>query len=457
MNLSRSYTPTAPTWVRSMMALQFFVAIFYLSYIFVASPEDINNPTAPTSFKIIKDFIAIFAIGLPLVYSTLFKNMKIPLLVLLYILYPIILITWDIMVSVNKIDITEAHMGIFKNYAFYYSWSALLVVMAKFYRVEIKLFNYFRIFFSISTLIGLALYFISSMYTSMGRMVGTLGNPNAFGYVCVLYLSILHGLLYYQKRLTKLQKIEMGLIFIGMILSVSITALVTYFVFLLLLFFLISIDVFPPCRALMRLISLEILVIVGVTTSIVSIAYVLDDFFSTSENPFMKLSALVSNPMDDNTSTSVTARIFSYQLIFDEILKSYKSFFFGSLQTSTYFEWDSSLVNIAYNYGIISLVLWLTFFFSPILCIFVFRKILRRNLTQATCLSFVLAIFLLTSILVNFTLQYSSEKYPTSFFVGWIMAFMIVHICSLSTKKLTPSLSNDRRPSVLSNLRVDAS
>jgi len=421
--------------VAGLLSAQIFVAIFYGATIFfLSSSGDISNPNIPMEVKASKDlFWAFVVFGLFFLTFCIYR-VRAPRAMFLYTLVPLLLFLLDLWISIYKFEIDSEHLGILKNYAMFYFGGGVLVILADRFDAQYTLFTSFRLFMTISVLIGLGFYLLPGesqvSYVYFGRMIATLANPNMLGYLCALHLMLLHGVVYYYGRLSRLEMLEMCVAVAGLIASVSLAAILVFAVAVVLLAALVALRIFPRSGALLKLVGVELavgLVTLSVFVWIITAMDALSDLNLLYSKAYLHL----PSPMDPEVSTSVVARVETFDLVREEVLGSWNGFLFGSSQFGEYIKWDSALVNLLLNYGFFSFALWFSFFSLPVVVTFASRRLLKRHLSQDVCFVFVLSVFLLSSLTTHFWLQYAPETYPTSFFLGWIMAFIMFHVYSV--------------------------
>jgi hypothetical protein len=114
-----------------------------------------------------------------------------------------------------------------------------------------------------------------------------------------------------------------------------------------------------------------------------------------------------------------------------EIFSSLKFFLIGSFQTTKYVETDSAFLNLAYNFGTPVFLAWLIYFIVPVFFVAVSFNEIRKRKDFNTCMTFMLSIFLVSSMCTHFWIQYLPEKFPACLFIGFALSYILINALQL--------------------------
>lgn len=417
-------------------------ALFYNGLIFVVNRGDIRNPNIPFALKVLKDLVIFVVFFLPVLSNHTRKELKIPKTLCFYILLPVTTSLFMIAIALVKYDIDSRLVGILKNYLVYYSWPVVLALVTHHYKGERYFFDVFRLSMFVVLLLGLLLHFVARedmVFTYSGRMISSLGNPNCLGYLSLLYILVLFGFMYHQSENSRVISTELIIAHIGLFLSLSYAALLCYGVILLIMFTIWNMKVVAENR---RLIELIIRAAGGCVIG--CSAVFLTQFYNRGVLGVAfeeKIRPLVSGNVMNLDSFRVRATTFCMYTA--ELFSSFKSFLFGTFRTEGYVETDSAFLNLAYNFGIPVFIAWLAFFIIPVCFTVVSLKKIKVSQDFNAAMTFMLSIFIVSSVAVHFWIQYLPEKFPTCLFIGFTLSYILTNGLHLKqSEKIACAISN---------------
>lgn len=413
------------------------IPLLYNGLIFTAvnKSDYIYNPNVPFSFKILKDVLVLIAIFLPLLSHRVLERLKMPRFFLLYILFSTSVALTMCAIAIIKYDIDSRSLGILKNYLVYYPASGVLALLVNHYKKEKYFFNIFRLSIFLVLLLGLLFYFIDKIdkmgftFTFSGRMISLLGNPNYLGYFSMLYIFVLFGFIYFQSRISFLITFELIIAHLGLFLSFSYTSILCYSVALVTMFIIWYLELMAKNKLLIKLIIMGIF-----NSAIGSLAVFLTKYFRGGIFSVAFEEKIVPLYKGNITITElpfVQSRISAFYRCPAEIFSSLESFLFGILHIDKYIETDSAFLNLAYNFGIPVFIAWLVYFITPIFFTAVSFKKIRTSEEFNASMTFMLSIFITSSVLTHFWFQYLPEKFPTCFFIGFVLSYILINALQL--------------------------
>lgn len=401
-------------------------ALFYNGLIFIANRGDISNPNIPFALKVLKDVVVCIAIFLPLLLYRVRKELKMPRTLLLYLLCSVGISLLMIAIALVKYNMDCRLIGILKNYLVYYPSSVVLVFLIHHYKKERYFFNIFRLLMFLILWLGLLLYFAASedmLFTYSGRMISSLSNPNYLGYLSLLYILVLFGFIYYRSKPSFLITVELIVAHIGLFLSLSYAAILCYVVIMLIMFIIWILRVMTNNRRLIELIIWGTACFAIGSLTIFLTRFFKSDVFSVAFEE--KINPLSKGKIMELHSVQVRTEMFSTYT--GELFSSLKSFLFGTFRSKEYIESDSAFLNLAYNFGIPVFIAWLVYFIVPVCFAAISFKKVKANEDFNAAMTFILSIFIASSLLTHFWLQYLPEKFPTCLFIGFTLSYILVN------------------------------
>ncbi len=426
--------PSGAMLVKLLLLLCLGVAIFYNGTIFVFSDSgDLNNPNVPMAVKLAKDAISSACILVPLWFALVMHGLRIRRQMAIFLLMPVALGTVMASIAAFKYELDGVTLGILKNYTLYYLAGGGMAILAKKFRMEAAMFTGFRVFMALALLFGLWVYvFVERdyVYSLQGRLISVLGNPNYVGYLSALYLVVLQGDVYSRRRVTKATFLELILAFLGLILSVSLSAILFYLLWLLTMTLLMACRCLPRQRTLLRLLVTQQLAFVLVP--IAALFYLRADGGILAMT-FDKVSQIGRGGA--GVLSLMAVRIEHYRLFFEEMSAAPMAFLLGTLRNRAFISTDGAMINIGLNFGIPLLSVWFAYFLLPVVLVIQTSRRLGADREWMSRMVLVLAVFLFWSAVAHFWLQYLPERYPTSLIIGWIMSFVALHVLDLRHRK----------------------
>jgi hypothetical protein len=346
-----------------------------------------------------------------------------------------------IVIAANKYIFDIRLIGILKNYSIYYIMSGIFVLYILFYQKERAFFLIFRISMGAIILIGLVMYVyelynLNFTFTFSDRMISVLGNPNYLAYFSLIYIFVLMGEIYYSGKVPMSRISELILAHLGLLLSFSYSAFLTYFLTTFLILFSIKTRWIYKSLVLRKVLINCIIVLCLVSIVIYKTKFFGLEIFSRLLEE--KISTL-TNVGFVNLSF-VKFRISSFSSCFRIVFNSLQGLLFGSAEYGRYIEKDSGFINLIYNFGLPIFFGWTVYFLSPVLVSFASRHQFKMKKDFNSCMSLILGIFLFSSYFSFFMLQYVIEKFPTSFFIGIICSYVFIN--SLRYRKFLTSKPN---------------
>jgi len=408
------------------------IPLLYNGLIFTAVNKSgyIYNPNIPFSFKILKDVVVLTAIFIPLLSHHVRKRLKMPGFFLLYIFFSTSVALTMCAIAIIKYDIDLRLLGILKNYLVYYPASGVLALLVNHYKKEKYFFNIFRLSMFLVLLLGLLFYFIAKTdftFTFSGRMISLLGNPNYLSYLSMLYIFVLFGFIYFQSRISFLITFELIIAHLGLFLSFSYTSIPCYSVALIIMFIIWYLELMPKNKLLIKIIIMAIF-----NSAIGSLAVFLTKYFRGGI-----FSVAFEQKVEPLSKVNITelpfvqSRISTFHMSIAEIFSSLESFLFGTFHAKEYIENPSAFLNLAFNFGMPVLTAWLVYFIVPIFFVAASFKKIRTSEDFNAGMTFMLSILITCSLLIYFWVQYLPEKFPTCFFIGFVLSYILINALQL--------------------------
>jgi hypothetical protein len=398
-------------------------------FIFRGEATDLTDPALPIAFRVGKDAAFALLVFVPLILAVLFRGPALRLPLVIYWFAPIALAALMLFIGTIKFHPGFVPVGQVRNMAFYYFGAGALTLLAVQHGYAMRLFTLFRLFMAASVLLGLAFYAFADdllLYTIHGRMIGTHGNPNFLGYLCFLWIVVIHGRAYAVARRDRLAPWEVVLAVTGLVAAGSIAAVLSYVLWLCAVTVLVALRALPPSSALRRLLAWQLIGGIAITV-------VMARALGAVDPEVFELAIRIQN-MIAGGSESTWVRTSALGELFDAF-GSVGNVFIGQSSTSAYVQFDGSAPSILYNLGVPFFLLWCAFFLTPVFFVARRWRTLKRLSTPADGLALMLAPFLVVSVFVEFWIQYVPEMYPTCFIIGWILYFLMWH----TTHRYTPS------------------
>jgi hypothetical protein len=288
-------------------------------------------------------------------------------------------------------------------------------------------------------LLGLLFYFIATrdmVFTYSGRMISSLGNPNYLGYLSLLYIFVLFGVIYSQPDISFRITAELIVAHLGLFLSLSYAAILCYAVTLVVMFVIWNLKLMIKNRLLIKLVVMGIFGSVIGSSAVFAMRFFRNGIFSVAFKE--KVSPLSSGSI--MSLQSVQVRIGAFSLHTAELFSSLKSFLFGAFREKQYVETDGAFLNLAYNFGVPVFVAWLVYFILPVfLAVASFKKI-RTSEDPKAAMTFMLSILIASSLLTHFWIQYLPEKFPACLFIGFALSYILIN--TLQMRHADESLHN---------------
>ncbi len=416
------------------------ILLFYNGLIFTVANKggDIDNPNIPLALKILKDVLVLAAIFLLLLSQGVLRHLKIPRYLFIYFLFSTSVTLTMFAIAIIKFDINSRLLGILKNYMIYYPASGVLALLVNRYNTEKYFFNIFRLVMFLVLSLGILLYFIISedmLFTYSGRMISTLGNPNYLGYLSLLYIFVLFGFMYHESKISYLTACELIVAHLGLFLSLSFAAIVCYCGGLIALFMIWILKVMAKNKLLIKLVVYGIISSAIASVAVFLMKYFKGGLFSASFNtkiaPLLNKSNFLTSLDKGSFLTFIQPRISSFSTCIPELFASLKPALLGTLNKDGYVETDSAFLNLAYNFGIPVFIAWLIYFITPVLFTVSSFKKIRTSEEFNASMTFMLSIFITSSVVTHFWVQYLPEKFPTCFFIGFALSYILINAVQL--------------------------
>lgn len=395
------------------------VSIYFTS----GSSGNLDDPELPFWFKLMKDVVYFAIIAVILFFSFLKHRLTIPLFYFLYLLVPLILVV--IMTLLYSIKFGAEHTPVtqIRNLGFYPPLGGIVALLAFERNIQHKLFQVFRIIMCLGVLAGLSFYLFADniwLFTVHGRMIGTVANPNSFGLLCFLWLVLLNGLA--RERPAKLiHYLEACLALIGLVTSGSLAAALCFGLWLIIIavgsFFrsLVRATTFSPFLVFQCIFPLMI--------AAVGLIIIVDTI------PLSFALQLIEKTQGYGSGESADIRLADSQFIAEQ-LQSLPFLLFGQTLEPDYRQFDGATPSLLFNFGLPFLILWLLYWLIPVLLVFFGMRSNKSGEIQTLGLINYLALFLLITVVFNFSVQYAPQFYPTCLILSWIMHFLLINTIS---------------------------
>jgi hypothetical protein len=381
---------------------------------------DLNNPDLPFAFRLLKDVVFTAAVFVPFFLIILTRGVVIPPSVALLLLVPTGLAALMMLIGTAKADASFISLGQLRNIGFYYLASGSMALLAWWRGRTMRLFSLFRLLMAFSVSVGVAFYLLADnllLYTIHGRMIGTLGNPNFLGFLCFLWLVVLHADIASKDSLPFRARVELGLALIGLFGSASLGALMSYVVWAVVVAVLMLAGVIPSSRALKRAATTEGLVILV----LLGIAAIFVASHTEALQLFLRIQG-VSSGESETTSIRFADLVVAYGGLMNA-----RGILLGQDANLQYVQFDGTNQSILYNFGIPFFLLWSAFVLSPVLVGVIAWPRWLASRAREDWLAMMLVPFVFVSFFVEFWIQYVPQMYPTCVIFGLVMYYLVIH------------------------------
>jgi hypothetical protein len=381
---------------------------------------DLNNPDLPFAFRLLKDVVFTAAVFLPFFLVILTRGVVIPPSVAILLLFPSGLALLMMLIGTVKADASFISLGQLRNIGFYYVASGSIALLAWWRDETMRVFSLFRGLMAFSVALGVAFYLFADnllLYTIHGRMIGTLGNPNFLGFLCFLWLVILHADIATRDSLPVRARVEIALALIGLMGSASIGAIMSYVVWGVIVGSLMLGGAIPASKALKRAAATQAVVVVVLIVVAGLVVVANRDVFQV----FFRIQS-VSSGESETTSIRFTDLATAYGGLVNA-----RGILMGQNANLQYVQFDGTNQSLLYNFGVPFFLLWSAFILSPVLAgMFAWPEWLRRH-DREDWLAMMLVPFVLVSFFVEFWIQYVPQMYPTCVIFGLVMYYLVLH------------------------------
>lgn len=288
-----------------------------------------------------------------------------------------------------------------------------------------------------SLLMAVALHFTVELFykTTDFRMFGTYGNPNAVGFMALLNIALVFVFGNRNSHSPALARSTVYLALIGsfaaLILSASFSAL------------LATVLYFAGIRIVSRYFgNSPVATRIPVIRSLLSGVIVVTTLSLLSEIPVSLVTRVISLLFGD-TSDSFSIRAHDYADILDN-RSSLMPVQLG-VMPSHYVQFDASLLNYYFHFGIIGLIVLLLPFMIVLWNMLSLKGIAERELgeSNAQLVSYLVPALLILFV-VNIPLQYQYQVFPTNYFYSVITGLMIIVCGKVSFSSVRDLLSTGK-------------
>lgn len=333
----------------------FFLNAFIYGLVYFFPQSEIGEPNIPTYLKLLLDVLflyAFFVFGLK-------KNLSHPQA--LYFFYLITVIAFGFIHSFH-IGLTEFLHYSVRNVVFY----GFFLFISFFPRIDLNRFESFheKVFKGVLTL-GLLLFLLKSLevpnpfafgywFWEKNRLISTWLNPNSFGFYMMFYLIYFY---FKTKKITLITLFIIGSIF----LSGSLTAIIGVFFFMGYLILKLFANTKFRFKHLFIVISaLPILI------------YFFNQY-GVFDYMFYKVDILFVKKSEIHTSVSTRVENI-YNLIDYLDVRNIHNIILGDFSAQSYIRLDNQYLNIFYNYGFLSTLIFSGFLFGLLNHFYINRK-----------------------------------------------------------------------------------
>lgn len=429
--MTASPAPDDPVSLPTRIAAVLQLAVPMLTaggmFIFRGDAQDLNDPNLPFVFRLAKDLAFSLAVVLPFAAIVLTRAVAIPPLLAALSLVPMTLGLSMMAIGTWKAGAGFAPTGIVRNLSVYYVLSAGIALLAWWRGYTLMLFRVFRLLMALSVLLGLAFYAFADnilYFTIHGRMIGTLANPNFLGFLCVLWLVLIHAEAAHAGRLGGGRFLEMTIAVLGLVGSASLAALLTLVVWVALVLALRWTGVLPSSRGLRH-------AFVSGSTIFVFAAIVGVAFLVTSDAlQLIGRFGLVAAGQSETSSVRLIDLLRTFAG-----LAGLKGMLIGQTVSSQYIQFDGTHQTFLYNFGLPFFLLWLAFLCTPLIVAVRSWRRWADEAGDADWIALLLVPFLAVSIAVEFWIQYVADRYPTSIIFGIVMYFLVLHALPVDRRR----------------------
>jgi len=381
---------------------------------------DLNNPNLPFAFRLLKDVVFTAAVFIPFFLVILTRGVVIPPSVAILLLFPAGLAVLMMLIGTAKADASFISLGQLRNIGFYYLTSGSIALLAWWRDQSMRLFSVFRWLMAFSVAVGVSFYLFADnllLYTIHGRMIGTLGNPNFLGFLCFLWLVVVHADIAATGTLSVRGRFEIALALIGLVGAASIAAVMSYALWVVIIAALMLGRALPASKALKRAATTQAIVI---AVLIIVAGFVVarnSDVFQV----FFRIQS-VSSGESETTSIRFTDLATAYGGLINA-----RGILMGQNANLQYVQFDGTNQSLLYNFGIPFFLLWSAFILSPVLAgMLAWPEWLGRH-DREDWLAMMLVPFVLVSFFVEFWIQYVPQMYPTCVIFGLVMYYLVLH------------------------------
>lgn len=416
----------SPSW-GSEVALFLQLAVPMLTagafFFYRGEAADLNNPDLPFAFRLLKDVVFTAAVFVPFFLVVLTRAVVVPPSVAVFLLVPPVLALVMLLIGMAKADTSFISFGQIRNIGFYYLASGIMALLAWWHDQSMRLFSLFRFLMAFSVALGIGFYVFAEnllLYTIHGRMIGTLGNPNFLGFLCFLWLVVLHADIAWRRSLEVRLQAEIALALIGLFGSASLGAVMSYVIWAVIVLALLGAGALPRSAGLKRAVLTQGVVIV----LIVAIATPFVAKNSETLQLFLRIQT-VSAGQSETTSLRFADLATAYGG-----LENIRGILVGQRANLKYVQFDGTNQSLLYNFGIPFFLLWSAFILSPVLVGgHAWPKWLQTK-DREDWLAMMLVPFVFVSFFVEFWIQYVPQMYPTCVIFGLVMYYLVLHAIS---------------------------
>jgi hypothetical protein len=387
-------------------------------FVFRSAATDLNNPDLPLAFRLGKDVAFLAVVFMPLYLVVIRRGLILPFVPNIYWLVPIFMGLLMLMIGGVKGGPSFLGGGPVRNIAFYYFGGGAIAALAWWLGYQPLLFRTFRALMAGSVLLGVYFYLFKEnilLYTIHFRMIGTLGNPNFLGFLCVIWIAMIPAVVAGEARLRLIRVAELSVAMIGLLGSASMAAMLTLVAWALLVGLMRWRGWLPGGAALTRFLTLA--AVAGGTIAVVGalwLAATAPELFQIAR----RVQAL-------DQSQTVSVRLADYHRLWADFARP-PSLLVGQSATPRYVQFDGSNPSVLYNLGIPFFLLWTSYFLFPVMVAWRSRHaLLARGGLEDRFVLF-LAPLLLVAFGIEYSLQYIPEMYPPCVILGWLMMFVVL-------------------------------
>lgn len=420
----------APRSLLLVAALQFAVPMLTAGafFVFRGQATDLNDPNLPFAFRLLKDAAFALAVFAPLGVMVLTRAVRVPLPMALLWMAPPALALLMLAIGTLKTGSTFASIGLLRNIGIFYVASGAIALLAWWWGYTRWLFVVFRALMAFSVILGLSFYVLADdilHYTIHGRMIGTLANPNFLGFLCVLWLAVLHAEAARLGRLTLRIVAELALATIGLIGAASLAALLCYVAWMSVVLVLRVFRVIPASRGLGRAFIAEI--VMGGLAALVGLTF----FLTNDAAQLLIRVGLVASGGSETTSI----RFIDLATTYGGLI-AIEGILLGQTASAQYIQFDGTNQTYLYNFGVPFFLLWAAFILSPVVLSARHWRRWAAERTDDDWLAMMLVPFVAVSFFVQFWIQYVPEMYPTCVLFGFVMYFLILHASPRESRRI---------------------